>query len=221
MSLQNEIFFRIAESKFGDEKKDFYLPNGCVEELITQSTIRENLKYYADISEQTLLVDFIEQRAKKVFAITILLVKDDELWQAMTRFQEHGFIDSLLPVSDIDGSDVRNIREAFSDGKLWNLWRKFEFEKKQWMFLAPVFTQHQLIYKFERDHILPFKSVSSKVKEGTFGDVFEVEIHESHQKGDIFKVSNSKHLFACEVEDSLRSGQWEASQYCCEGDSCS
>ncbi|KAL9616668.1 MAG: hypothetical protein Q9160_008491 [Pyrenula sp. 1 TL-2023] len=208
MFLQDEILLNLAESKFGNEKRENYLPEGCLEELITKATVRENLKYSADASEQRLLVDFIDRRAKKVFAITLLAVKNDELFQAMKQFQEHDFTDDALPVSDINNSHIAEIRQAFSDGKLWNMFRKRQFENKQWMFLAPVFTESQLIYKFKREHILPFKSLNSKIKESTFGDVFEVKIHESHQKGDIFIVNGNRVNVAVKeivVRDSDRS----------------
>jgi|SRR2546421_3013005 len=192
MSLEDRIFNKFAKSKFGNEKEELYLPEGCINELVIEATIKETLKSSLDslsVSEQKLFVEFIEQKAKKVFATAILAsLRDYELCQAMRKFRDYGFVDDLLPIPNYKSNSTARIPDAFSD-KPWTEWKFFQFYNHQWKFLVPVFMKDQLKYNFERDCILPFKSVGSQPKEGTFGDVFEVEIHESHQKGHVFMVS--------------------------------
>lgn len=185
---------KLAESEFGNGEKQSYLPEGCVDELINEVTIRENLKDFVTVSEQKppdqkMLVEFVEQKAKKVFAITTLFCfEGNKLCRAMQQFQEHGFVDDDLPVFDARKNSPARIQNAFGDNGLWTQFKRFMFEKNKWAFLVPVLTDSQLIYKLDRECILPFKGVSSQNKEGTFGDVFEVEVHASHQKGEVFMV---------------------------------
>lgn len=186
-SLSDRICEKFAKSKYGSEKEECYLPDGYLDDLITPATISEQLSNSLRSlkpPEPEQLVEFINKHAKKVFAITVLArLPDSELCLAMRRFRYYKVTNDTLPILDVAAhSAMKN--------PPWREWLQHLFYENQWRFLAPVFVEDELVYTLERDHILPFESKGSGPKEGTFGTVFEVEIHKDHQKSPAFMVRN-------------------------------
>lgn len=195
-SLEDRIFEKCAKSKYGSEKEEYYVPEDSIDELITEETIKEKLStslLSLQPSEQKELVGFITKAAKKVFATTILVgFADSDFCLAMREFRRLGVTDEDLPILD------ESTHPALTSPP-WTLWKARQFRDNQWRFLVPVFVEGELVYMLERDHILPFRSVGSGPKEGTFGTVFEVEIHEAHQQSEAFMVSDCCEMVAAKT----------------------
>lgn len=62
---------------------------------------------------------------------------------------------------------------------VWKMSRVYEFYKKQWQFLSPVFKTSQSNYDLDEHAILPLNKRGS-TKEGAFGVVYKVKIHDGH-----------------------------------------
>ncbi|KAF4952468.1 hypothetical protein FGADI_6702 [Fusarium gaditjirri] len=110
----------------------------------------------------------------------------------MKAFHAQSFDDESLPIEikmPIDGEGHKSTSksprcevlnsEAFKH-KLWTSLRLFDFYQKQWQFLAPTFDDKTFIYELDERLILPFKLVRSEAKQGTFGEIYQVEIHREH-----------------------------------------
>jgi hypothetical protein len=85
----------------------------------------------------------------------------------------------------------------------WRSDRRRHFEEKQWIFKAPFFTRDLgsakpvKHYKLHEKAILPFLSWK-EIGHGAFGQVFRVEIHNSHHRFQTTDVSvRAKNLPAC------------------------
>ncbi|KAK3303131.1 uncharacterized protein B0T15DRAFT_513341 [Chaetomium strumarium] len=177
-SLESRICERFVSSKYGNEREQVYVPEGQLDELITEATIVEQLP--DDYPEKGELVTFILLRAKKTFAITLLTgLRGYELCQAITRFWLYGITDQNLPVRDL-GSNP-----AFANPP-WSMWKLQQFGETQWGFLVPIFTANKLVYSLERERILPFVGVDSSIRDGSFGRVYQVKVHKAHQRNPAF-----------------------------------
>jgi len=182
-TLSDQIINRYLKSKFDPEDKMF-LPEGCIKELVTLEAIGKELLDEKDQSEpKKNVVDFIYDKAKKVFAISVIShLRGKDLRRAIQAFKRNNFTDESLPVTK------EYMTQHFGGSSTWSLLRIHTFCREQWSFLAPVFSQQNFKVNLEPDHILPFTVKSDLVKEGAFGQVFQVEIHPAHQKDSIFNV---------------------------------
>jgi hypothetical protein len=176
-SLADLIVGAYATGVFDNPPQEF-LPQSSVAKFITEAAIVEELEDELDNDKDKDLVDFILQSAKKVFATAIISsIGGNDLYKAMKKFKDNNFHDDRLPLK----------RDAMSElpcfqGKFWNKLRTHNFLKNQWIFLAPVFTKSKFKLDLEPEHIFPFTWVSNDAKEGTFSNVYQVTIHESHQE---------------------------------------
>lgn len=179
------------------DKKEF-VPKSCLDAHITKENIEAELKRQ-DIVVTTKLVDFIQTKAKKLFAILVYA----RMPEAISGCYDHQLMDDHLPVilrkvdnvlkffslSENEPSDV-SFEDASAvfltdrkDGTWkWNRDRFHDFYENQWKFISPVFKRERYRYKLYRQHILPFESVG-KEKGGGFSKVYPVTIHDAHQQG--------------------------------------
>jgi hypothetical protein len=189
-ALQTGIFKACEVSRYGCEKEERYMPAGRLEELMTYDAVQEIISSGKTIDfrpeAQKALIEFIIGKAKKLLAISILCgVSGDDLLRAMVAFLREGFEDKDLPVPD---PPVHEVFEMHPWGK--DQPNTTHFCIHQWKFQVPTFDGEQMVYRLEQKAILPFKGGLTSHKEGTFGKVFQVEIHESHLNRAKFKVSS-------------------------------
>jgi hypothetical protein len=184
--LENQICDLLATSKFDALDQDF-LPDDCIEQLITKDNIRKELgldsdrKSLTDSQEQ--LIEWIHGEAKKVFAITVQCgLKSGELLTSMEMFQKCEFNNRSLPVENPRGSS-REPPPHFRP-KVWNRIRRYNFWKHQWKCLIPVFSTDEYDYDLSSECILPFIWRAETFKEGAFSRVYMVKTHNAHQKHD-------------------------------------
>lgn len=202
-SLSDQIIDNYALSKFDSEEKHF-LPAGTLGKLVTKAAILKELECVPpastadftpaedhDIKEIT---EFIDQKAKTSFAIAVVSgLHGADLFDSMLDLKEDGFTDSSLPMNKTTLEKYHS-----RDDQLWSRTRIHNFCQEQWKFLAPVFSMKEPKFYLEHGHILPIISKSDTPKEGAFGQVFAVEIHEAHQKDLVSDVSlflTLNHLF--------------------------
>lgn len=200
-SLGDQICQHFVQSRF-DERRPPFLPDGCIESLITEGAISNEL-FDEDDDPQTpekALIRFVKEKAKKVFAITVCSgITGSELLKTVRFFKIAGFNDSHLPIEKavtpgqyssawvypfpFDRMAERRIK------RIWNGWRINSFYTQQWAFLAPVFSKTEFQHYLSPDCILPFTWVNNIVKGGMFSQVYEVEIHPKHQEHPELTVS--------------------------------
>jgi hypothetical protein len=167
-----------------DNPPRVFLPQSFLSEFITKAAVAEELEENLDTDNNSGLVNFIVESAKKVFATAIISAIDgSNLYMLMKRFQETEFDDSCLPLK----RDTMLALPCFQ-GKFWNKLRTHNFLQNQWVFLAPIFSKSQFKIELEPEHIFPFTWVSNDAKEGTFSNVYQATIHESHQEDPTWTV---------------------------------
>ncbi|KAF4857087.1 hypothetical protein CGCSCA4_v000201 [Colletotrichum siamense] len=195
-SLGDEFLLHLERSKF-DTKQEF-LPEGYLDKLITRNALRDDLfvdKADLDAKDEN-LIDFIITSAKKAFATAYCAVGSggSALLPTMMYFQSIGFSDKALPIEDLRTVEpTRNaqteipfpfshINRNMALRRTWAPMRIRNFYRTQWMFLAPVFSRDHFHHVLSPNVVLPFVWVGNVTKDGRFSKVYEVEIHENHQK---------------------------------------
>lgn len=189
--LVDQIYDKYETSRFDPEEKHF-LPEGCLDELLTLEVVIKELLDKDDLRPEELrlpekkkdVVDFILSKAPKVFATAVVSgLRGKLLAVAMVKFHSIGFHDECLPVTEHDSKHLK----MFQD--LWSNMTIRYFRQEQWRFLAPVFSRTNCKLDLKPGHILPFiKKYDNNVKEGAFGRVYRVEIHPAHQKDPVLDV---------------------------------
>ncbi|QGI69578.1 related to tol protein [Fusarium fujikuroi] len=188
--------YNTSQYSNGAEKE--YLPRGVLKKLITRETVYREMNVEKTMRNEP-LVDFIVNSANQVFALTCSIIDGKDLYKAMKAFHAKGFDDESLPVErkrpiNDEGhiSTVTDLKcdlsnpDAFKP-RLWTSLRLSDFYNKQWRFLAPVFDDQNFIYELDERLILPFRLVKSEAKQGTFGEIFQVEIHREHLSDSLFQ----------------------------------
>ncbi|KAF5597857.1 serine threonine kinase [Fusarium pseudocircinatum] len=191
--------YKTSQYYNGAEKE--YLPRGVLKKLITRETVYKEMNV-EKTQRNELLVDFIVNSANKIFALTCSIINGKNLYKAMKAFHAKGFDDESLPVERKKSINAEGYKSAVVDPrhdvfssdafkpKLWTSLRLSDFYNKQWRFLAPAFDDKKLIYELDERLILPFKLVKSEAKQGTFGEIFQVEIHREHLSDSLFQASH-------------------------------
>lgn len=193
-TLSDLIIDRYAISRFDSEEKHF-LPAGTLKKLITLPSILKELDEdpQAGTEDFTPCIDpdmqevanFVGEKATILFATAVVSgLHGLSLLQAMLDLKDVGITDGSLP---IEQKELKKYCGQNSDP--WSSTRIHNFCQEQWKFLAPVFSLRNPTFDLKYGHILPFISKSSTAKEGAFGQVFAVEIHEAHQDNLVSDVS--------------------------------
>jgi hypothetical protein len=142
-----------------------FVPEGVIDELITEERIKMILGTPISTREETELVDFIRMRAKKVFVI-LIYIRTPSLLTALKWWRRKNLDDRDLPIMI---QPLRKKQSWFGD-----------FYVEQWGFLAPVFTTTQYNHDLDKAHILPFVSKESDSLIGSSGTVSQYFIHRNH-----------------------------------------
>ena len=179
-SLTDQIMDRYKKAVFDNRPRDF-LPEGRLVEIITDASVLEELwgeEDDPDDNKDQDLVDFILKVAIKLFAIALVSqVRGSKLRTAMEDFKATNYGDKDLPVT----MDPTQKPSAFRS-KLWKKLVYRNFLENQWIFIAPVFQEGRFKLDLAPEHIFPFIWVDNETKNGTFSEVFQVKIHELHQR---------------------------------------
>ncbi|EQB54101.1 hypothetical protein CGLO_06102 [Colletotrichum gloeosporioides Cg-14] len=192
--LGDRLMDPLEKSVF-DTRKDF-LPEGCLQKIVSRKAIQFELFGKKDVlhPDEESLVNFIDRRAKKVFATAYVALGSGghSLLVTMSYFRSLNFIDESLPMKNFRNESKRNTQAEVpypfnrDQGKSFlRIWPKLKvrnFYQTQWMFLAPVFSKDYHHHILSIDIVLPFVWVNHVIKGGRFSKVYEVEIHESHQE---------------------------------------
>ncbi|ROV87924.1 hypothetical protein VSDG_09444 [Cytospora chrysosperma] len=191
--LEDQIVGSYKRAEFPPGWVQYYVPEGCLERLITkESIIREftrNDKAGGEKHADTDLLDYILRSARKLLAISLLTgVNGSELHKAMKMFKSSGIKDTKLPIKFTDPLEPPWSQQA----QLWTAIKRNDFGEKQWRFLVPIFREDEIKLEIESLHILPFTLATTETKQGTFGNVWEVEIHESHLEKPMRKYDGSR-----------------------------
>jgi len=176
--LSNQILDYHKKSVF-DHKE--FVPEGCVDKIVRNRKVVLNaMKRGIESKDDEELADFILEKAKKVFAITINIgFEDSKLYRVMQAFKKQNFHDDNgLPIKPVD--DQNHILSSICR-RLWNRSKIHFFHRQQWEFMAPIFSTSQSNQDFNPDSILPiiYKEAS---REGAFSNVYKVSVHPSHYK---------------------------------------
>jgi hypothetical protein len=176
-----------------------FVPEQTLPNILTHDCIAAALQA-AGLS--TGLAQIVHNKVLKTFAILIRISRLHYLDNLLAE----GFSDADLPVhyfiADEPGA-VRFIRNNYDEetGQTeWTAFRSwdenavFDFFERQWQFLAPIFEPDVFEYRLHRDAILPF-TWKGQLKEGGFGQVYQVIVHEHHLRMDQkVKKFGSRHL---------------------------
>ncbi|KAF8847386.1 HET-domain-containing protein [Acephala macrosclerotiorum] len=177
-----------------------FLPKGHLEALMNAEKVDLELESScftaADGQDaKEILRNFILGRATKCFATLVRIGKVNEI----RSFHQNGLTDAYLPLefkvhkgkclaaNSVEPSsqlDPGPVEKTFKD--LWRIRDIEEFEQKQWLFLAPVFTEEDRDWKrcFHDSCPLPFLSPppgrQQDPQETLFSQVRKVALHASH-----------------------------------------
>lgn len=193
-TLSDLIIERYAISRFDSEDKHF-LPAGTLTKLVTLPSILKELDEDPQAGTEDFtpcidpymqeVADFVGEKATILFATAVDSgLRGPSLSQAMLDLKYDDITDGSLPI------EKKELVEHYGQHlDPWSSTRIHNFCQEQWRFLAPVFSLRNPTFDLKYGHILPFISKSSTAKEGAFGQVFSVEIHEAHQDDLVSDVS--------------------------------
>lgn len=203
--LEDQMSEALVASVFPEGYKREFIPNDKVEELVTERSVTQALladeasdEPFRDeacgsmtVNDQThALVGFVLKSAKKLFMISLMCgMSGDRLRRAMESFHLHAFSDKDLPLTSSKSLDHYAFRT-----RAWSALRRNLFMENQWKLLVPVFSPGFVRLHLEPEHILPFVHVASERREGTFGNVYQVTIHPSHQEDPVRMVRQLQSL---------------------------
>ena len=199
-NLRNRIAELLVTSDW--DNKDF-LPESHLSSLMTKEEITMEMP-----GATTELVDFVHNKARKVFATILLLNVKEEIVPIMASFHRHKFNDTCLPIGKMfedktcKVKDLWDCSESCENGRKahcahppfldvfhhppWEAYDVKLFYTTQWTFLAPVFeiSKMEPDICLDRDHILPFTFVDDGRDglEGQFGSVVKARLRADHQK---------------------------------------
>lgn len=201
--LRTQIFQALIENPDGKE----FLPNNEIERLTSRSIVEAELSPIVSQERLPALVGYILNRpAKKVF----LMLADCGLLPKLDILCKDGFADKHLPFKlTLDESDdsliVENIAALSRCPTTNNTWPEFstwrhsqlrDIDRRQWCFLAPVFSEKTFEYKLHTKSPLPFLYLRFGNQSGAFGHVSKAVVHEAHLP-DLSKVYLSVTSSSC------------------------
>ncbi|KAF2627583.1 HET-domain-containing protein [Macroventuria anomochaeta] len=182
-----------VKSQFG-KRSDHFLPRGELDRLITRDSILAELEIKEENADEAEdLIDFILQKARRLFAI-VVYIRLPRVEDAMLLFQANDFHDARLPIEewtrDVFEAKLReNIEHPFivMQGVLrrrrdyiWSRSYIYDFQKRQWEFLAPIISTEETNDCHNSNAILPFITQYTNLAEGSFGVVSKYAIHPDH-----------------------------------------
>lgn len=180
LSLEDQVSDRLAENHFPLGWTQRYMPGRGLDGLVTRSSIIDEFSKDHNSDEQVRvdagLINFIVNSGQKLLAISLISgIESFRLHKAMDVFWKSNYTDDELPVT------AQDIRFPWAQLK-WGAIKKESFINNQWKFLVRVFDHKGSKLHVGNQEILPFRLVDQQRKEGTFSDVWQVEIHEEQQQ---------------------------------------
>ena len=182
-----------VKSPFG-KRSDHFLPIGELHRLITRDSILAELEIEEEnAGEAEGLIDFILRKARRLFAI-VVYIRLPKVEDAMLLFQENDFHDAQLPIEEwtkevFESMFKENIEHPFivmqgvlkrRKDYIWSRGYIYDFQKRQWEFLAPVISTEETNDCYNSNAILPFTTQYTNLAEGSFGVVSKYAIHPDH-----------------------------------------
>ncbi|KAH6950159.1 hypothetical protein DER45DRAFT_619888 [Fusarium avenaceum] len=182
----------IHRAALGDYFERF-IPCDKIEELSSARNVQSVLDDSGiDATEVENLTQYIlDQPAKKLFLLLVLRERIE--WATVLRTGRHNFSDLDLPIdlSYTNDPSTHSTKEEKEEERQQQRWpaeftsltssTRGSIELYQWWFLAPVFTISKFYHEFDKRIPLPFVERYAISKEGSFGRVREVIMHQSHQ----------------------------------------
>lgn len=182
----------IYRAALGDYFERF-IPSDKIEELssarIVQSVLDDSSIDAAEV--ENLMQYVLNQPAKKLFLLLVLCERIE--WATVLRTGRHKFNDLDLPIdlsytNDPSTHSTNGETEEERERQRWpaeftslTSSTRGSIELYQWWFLAPVFTISKFYHEFDKRIPLPFVERYAISKEGSFGCVREVIMHQAHQ----------------------------------------
>ena len=151
------------------ETDEQFIPANDLDEVLTGHAIQEELQS-CGLEDPS---SFVFRRAKKIFAILLMIRKLD----ALQCLIEEELGDELLPLPDPANNllEDNKLHSAFSK---WDVDTRKQFFESQWTMLAPVFSEGEHL-RLDDDARLPFIKTES-IANRAYGGVHCVEIHRDH-----------------------------------------
>lgn len=170
---------------------NFFVPQDIIDSLRDEAIIRAEITRLGWPGDST---DRCVEYVLKAPAIKIFLtLAACELIKNIDHFQRIGLNDEDLPLDHRKSSP--DSRQTFasnssveSDKRLpsgWGLAKRFNFLERQWMFLAPVFTNKNFVHVLNKRCPVPILNANQHggyPKMGNFSSVKEITLHPAHQK---------------------------------------
>ncbi|KAF6839177.1 serine/threonine protein kinase [Colletotrichum plurivorum] len=208
--LEDRIRDNLETSYDGKE----FLPESAIDELASPQIVRihlkAGLKVTPDDASLESLVEYVTNPAEPAKKLFLLLSFCEELEELRT-FRDAGFRDKHLPIAiekntaitekyryNVRSQDSNQFWDVFSAWKAKNL---EDFDGKQWRFLAPVFTPKKFDYTLGHHCPLPILRRIGHEKGGHFSTVFEVILHDAHQR--VLDEGNTKRIALKEMRPGM------------------
>ena len=147
-----------------------FVPFNRLQELFTHETILEILQDHGlEFYVMNEVVDRVLEGGLRTFATLAAIGNIGSIMRFIKQDQFSGIpLDAKLPLKDAD------ISQYFSDTRECT-----QFLRKQWTFLAPVFSGYRSHRELHERTILPFLR-KDFIGEGGFAKVYKVKVHASH-----------------------------------------
>lgn len=193
-SLSRRFEKRQAHSDFSNAD---FLPVGVLSDLLTGPEIKDQMSKL-ELKCTKEFVDFVKEHAKRVFAILVF----SKLVRHASHLLEYKFMDKHLPMlRDSEGNRATSFNLLADDQALrwFQTWDDTDdllaFERGQWFFLAPEFTQNSTMEQPHDRCPLPILKWVKKDPShaGSFSILYQGEIHKDHAKW-LGKVSHLSYL---------------------------
>jgi hypothetical protein len=168
----------------GYPESRYYVPRSCLQEQVTQATIKRCLP-----DAQDELLDFTLSSARKIFAILLYapcLPRKIKLESVLQTCKDRRITDEILPLREQTEQctcteDRVFCRHAVARDTLkgWSKDGWVQFYSNQWKFLALEFEANKFDYVLDEQSILPIK-LCDGYSEGSFGEVRAGELNQDH-----------------------------------------
>lgn len=163
--LRATLCKQVIEGMFDKVPQEF-IPEGTVQQIIKREVVSKALNINTPNEEQSDLIDFIVNHARKAFAVVVMAKINAN--KVMRWFKERNIVDLDLPIPTKDKEWERS-------------WRP-EFYSTQWMFFATVFSTTNYDHKLQEAHIIPFVEKICEAGQGSFGIVYQYAVHKAHMQ---------------------------------------
>jgi len=181
-----------ASVEWPPSSTNYFIPQDTFKHLLKRHAVLDELEhslsddYLAMGEKRNEIVDFVMERARKLFAILTLIGK----CKSILDFMLEGISDTDLPFQLSNIKTSENLLASHNSARIyrlftkWSNWDLQELSRFQWSLLAPVLElgHSPKHYDLQSNSILPFvKYDEGNRKTGGYGSVWRVKIHPEHQ----------------------------------------